>query len=148
MYIQKGNPLTRDQIAKALTDLLVEAQKYKPRAYKTIKALSADDFNWQFGSCVAALFDLHEALWNGHSVWASVEHRTKNANWYSIYFVKDNKREILWIYDFFPLFYAKEQNRHPNIKKWVWDGYGVVEATNYVFTFFKRLGGCYAQIEL
>lgn len=145
---QKGNALTKEQIAEALKTLLDEAPKYKPKAHKKIKALSTEDFNWQFNSAVDELFDLHEAMLNGNSVWGSVERRGTSDNWYTVYYVRENKREWLWLGALSPLFYAREQNRHLNLPKWVWQGHGVVDATDYLFTFFKNLGGCYAQIEL
>lgn len=145
---QKGNALTKEQIAAALTTLLDEAKTYKPKAYKNLKSLSTADFNWQFERAVNELFDLHEALLNDCSVWGQVERRGTGPDWYSVFYVKNNTRQLFWIVDFFPLFYAKEQNRNTHIRKWVWDGYGVVYATDYLFTFFKNLGGCYAQIGL
>ena len=145
---QKGNTLTKEQIAEALKTLLDEAPKYKPKAHKKISALSAEEFSWQFDRAVDELFDLHEALLNDRSVWGSIEHRLKGCTWFTVYYVKDNKREKFWMGEFFPLFYARAQKRHLSLSAWVFQGFGLTDATDYLFTFFKNLGGCYAQIEL
>jgi hypothetical protein len=146
MYIIQGKELTVLEVREALIKAIKE--------YK-IKVDHDEDINLSAQEIV----NLNDALLhNKKGVFATCEKEPRGnldtgGHHYSIFYIKDGEPKRFWTYQLMKLWGCKKNKSNRGLPYWTFFSSAIgmsrlLDATDSLFNFIKRLGGCYCQIEL
>lgn len=164
MYTEKTTSLSRTEIADKVKNVLLDhisGDWYKSQRplYKRLSSMfdESHEDHHRAKTFVSQLDKLNDAMIAGRSVFAVCEKQPRNLDsgkhYYSVYYVnEEGKTERFWPYEFAVLVGMDEQNKDRAMPKWVFSSRAIgmsrlLDATDGLFSFLKKLGGCYAQID-
>jgi hypothetical protein len=144
MYVEAGRELTVKEVTKALD-----------------VAMNEHKLQWQYPehaiSAAREIVNLNHALLIDASVYAICEKEPRGnldtgGHHYSIYYVANNKATRFWAYEAMKLFGCRNNKSHRSLPYWTFFSSAIgmsrlLDATEGLFYFIKKLGGCYAQIQ-
>jgi hypothetical protein len=151
MYVQKGKRISKTTIEKAVRKATEEYSRYN----KT-KIRLDDGYGDNTAHIVNDLYELNVALLKGNDVYVECVKEPRGNldtgnHYYDVYYIKNNRRHKVWMFDFIRVLGGKDQNKDYSMSKYVWYSGAIgmsrqLDATDGLFTFLKRIGGCYAQL--
>ncbi len=154
-YAEKGKKIHTSTIEKAILKSIagMKGKSYCRKDYQNLKDVT-DVQHW-----ASSLKGLNDALMDGRDVFAVCEKSPRGnldsgSHHYTICYVgRDYHVHRLWLGYFAPALGARTNNASTGLLKWTWASgtigmSRVLAATDRVFDFLKRIGGCYAQIDV
>jgi hypothetical protein len=157
MYVDKGKRMTSAQVLAFMKSELAELEKQgewsKALYKKVMRGLSESGLI----SAANSLAGLNDALMSGRSVYAVCDKEPRGnldtgAHYYSVWWVDEMSiTHALYLGSFGLLLGAEVNNRVHYLSDYVWRSSAIgmsrlLDATDGIFSFLKRAGGCYAQI--
>lgn len=155
-YTQSGRKLQTSTIEKAIRKSIADmkGKDYCRKEYSELK--DADDSDIQYWA--RSLKGLNDALIDGRSVFAVCDKMPRNldsgSHHYSIFYVtKDGRVSNFWMGKFMLVIGGGRNKiesglRHITFSSGAIGMSRVLAATDGVFNFLRRIGGCYAQIDV
>jgi hypothetical protein len=138
MYIEKNGKITVEQVIEEIKKSRVKMEDHEIK------------------DTAECLVRLNDTLLRGGEVWATCLKEPRNldsgCHYYSIHFINDDgKYDTVWLYSFGKVLGGTEWSRNWSMPKYLWKSRAIgmsrlLDATDGVFSFLRRLGGCYAQI--
>lgn len=151
MYVVKGTEVSIDTMLEHIEKAIIS---FNSQNRNTI-VLSAEEAH----AAANSLCELNHALITSASVWAHIEKAPRNLDsgkhYFTIWYTKiDNDipvKTILWCYDFTRALGGVSQNKDRSMRKYVFDSGAigmnrVLDATDGVFNFLRKVSGTYAQL--
>lgn len=149
MYLQKGKNIGKSTIRKAVIRAIESHNSYYPR-----KKITLEDHELE--SVVTELVNLNTALGKKNDVYCICDKQPRNLDsgkhYFSIYYVKNGQNHRLWLYDFGLIVGGHRQDRDMHLPRYGFSSGAIgmsriLDACDGVFSFLKRIGGHYAQID-
>lgn len=144
MYTEIGKQLSAEDVKNELKE---RAKKYKIKCNEEEFDLSAN-----------AIVSLNEALLERRKVFAICEKEPRGnldtgGHHFSIFYIKDNDPKRFWTYELMKLWGCKKNTSNRSLPYWTFFSSAIgmsrlLDATDGIFNFIRRLGGCYCQIDL
>ena len=156
MYCEKGRELTVEEVREAILDAVESGKKWHRTAYREFKREVSPEW---LQKIARQLVELNSAMIKGRKVFAVCDREPRGnldsgRHYYSVHYVtEDGDVRRFWVGEFTPFLGGEAQNRHRGVPYWVYSSGAigmsrVLDATDGIFNFLRRLGGCYAQLDV